>query len=470
MNLKKNFLLVNLMILLFFISGVHADDCTDCHEKETPGIVEQWNSGKMSGHFSCSTCHGSAHKTMTDSDNAKMPTFETCKGCHPEKADQYSKGKHAAAWIAQNAMPTTHMQPMALIEGQKGCGGCHKIGLKGAEEVAKLISEGEKYGHVACDSCHTRHSFSKAEALEPEACKTCHMGFDHPQWEMWSNSKHGVRYELNRLGTVPTGAVAPKCQTCHMQEGNHEVRTAWGFLAVRLPMPEDEQWAADRATILTAMGVLDPEGNPTGRLDAVKAADVARLTQEDWQRERDKMLDTCTQCHSESFAKGELEKGDDMIREADRLLAEGIREVVAMYQEGLIEKPEFYSYDYPDLLAFSDAQSTAEQALFKMFLEHRMRAFQGTFHANPDYALWYGWSEMKTDLVEIKDEHESLKKEMEISGELTSVKTQADKFQVELEKVQSGAQDSKGICGPTLLIGIAALPLAFYGILRRKRE
>jgi hypothetical protein len=43
-----------------------------------------------------------------------------------------------------------------------------------------------------------------------------------------------------------------------------------------------------------------------------------------------------------------------------------------------------------------------EQKLFVMFLEHRMRAFQGTFHANPDYALWYGWSEMQRDLTEIK--------------------------------------------------------------------
>ena len=29
-------------------------------------------------------------------------------------------------------------------------------------------------------------------------------------------------------------------------------------------------------------------------------------------------------------------------------------------------------------------------------------SFQGTFHANPDYALWYGWSEMQRDLTEIK--------------------------------------------------------------------
>ena len=41
-------------------------------------------------------------------------------------------------------------------------------------------------------------------------------------------------------------------------------------------------------TILQALGVLDPQGNPTARLEAVKQADVARLTQEDWQKERDR--------------------------------------------------------------------------------------------------------------------------------------------------------------------------------------
>lgn len=75
-----------------------------------------------------------------------------------------------------------------------------------------------------------------------------------------------------------------------MSEGNHEVRTAWGFLAVRLPLPEDEQWKADQITILQGLGVLDPEGNPTARLDVVKAADIARLDQESWQKERDKMI------------------------------------------------------------------------------------------------------------------------------------------------------------------------------------
>jgi hypothetical protein len=168
-------------------------------------------------------------------------------------------------------------------------------------------------------------------------------------------------------------------------------------------MPVDKQWTADRAAILQGLGVLDPEGKPTTRLEVVKAANVARLTQEDWQKERDKMIKTCNRCHSVNFAKVELAKGDQMIKEADRLMAEAILTVAALYQDDILSKPKNYIYPFPDLLTFHDAPTVIEQKLFIMFLEHRMRAFQGTFHVNPDYALWYGWSEMQRDLTEIKE-------------------------------------------------------------------
>jgi len=338
----------------------------------------------------------------TDYSLARIPTPETCAQCHEEKVGQFKKGKHALAWAAMKAMPTAHAQPVALMEGQKGCGGCHKIGLKSEAELRDLQNAGSGFGRASCDACHTRHIFSVAEAQQPQACQTCHMGFDHPQWEMYSASKHGVRYLLKQNKTLPETVAAPSCQTCHMQEGNHEVRAAWGFLAVRLPMPEDKQWTADRATILQALGVLDPAGNATGRLDVVKAADVARLTQEAWQAERDKMVKTCNQCHSVNFAKAELAKGDSMIREVDHLMAEAIRIVAGLYKDGVIPKPANYAYPFPDLLTFHDAATEIEQALFVMFLEHRMRAFQGTFHANPDYALWYGWSEMRQSLKKVE--------------------------------------------------------------------
>jgi hypothetical protein len=195
-----------------------------------------------------------------------------------------------------------------------------------------------------------------------------------------------------------------------MVAGNHEVRTAWGFLAVRLPMPEDEQWAADRATILQALGVLDPSGQPTARLEVVEATDLARLTQEAWDKERNAMSQVCSRCHSANFARAELQKGDDMIREADRLLAEAIRIVAGLYEDGTLEKPEGYAYAFPDLLTFHDAPTPIEQELFVMHLEHRMRAFQGTFHSNPDYALWYGWSEMVRSLARIEQMAEDMRR------------------------------------------------------------
>ncbi|MFA9454899.1 MAG: multiheme c-type cytochrome, partial [Candidatus Aminicenantaceae bacterium] len=266
-----------------------AQECINCHKETTPNIVSDWQLSKHSQNdIDCATCHGDGHKDSYDIAKAEIPTPETCAQCHEEKVAQFKKGKHAMAWAAMKAMPTSHWQPMALMEGMKGCGGCHKIGLKSDEELSQLKENGAGFGVASCDACHTRHVFSKLEAQSPHACQQCHMGFDHPQWEMYSGSKHGVRYLLKQNGTLPETAAAPTCQTCHMQEGDHGVITGWGFLAVRLPMPEDEQWAADRATILIALGVLDPEGKPTGRLEVVKAANLARLTQEDWQAQRDK--------------------------------------------------------------------------------------------------------------------------------------------------------------------------------------
>lgn len=114
------------------------------------------------------------------------------------------------------------------------------------------------------------------------------------------------------------------------------------------------------------------------------------------------MLRACGQCHSGNFARGELEKTDALIKEADHLMAEAIRTVAGLYQDGVLAKPKDYAHPFPDLLTFHDAPTPVEQRLFVMYLEHRMRTFQGSFHANPDYALWYGWSEMRRDLTEIQ--------------------------------------------------------------------
>jgi hydroxylamine dehydrogenase len=386
--------------------------CVQCHTDVTPGIVGDWEQSSHAAEgIVCDDCHGGGHTSAADVDKVLIPTPETCAACHEERVAQFKRGKHAFAWAAMKAMPTAHAQPIALMEGMKGCGGCHKIGIKSEADMAAIRKEGGRFGVASCNACHTRHLFSVEEARAPQACQTCHMGFDHPQWEMWSASKHGVRALLKQTMALPQSASGPTCQTCHMQDGDHEVRTPWGFLAVRLPLPEDRQWAADQTTILQALGVLDPEGRPTDRIKVVEAAQVARLTQEEFDAERARLVTACGECHSENFARAEIAKGDDMIRESDHLLAQAIRVVADLYSDGTLRKPAGYAYAFPDLLTFHDAPTPIEQKLFQMHLEHRMRAFQGTFHANADYALWYGWSEMKRDLTEI----EQMAKEMRAS-------------------------------------------------------
>lgn len=397
--------------------------CMECHTRKglTAGTIRDW---KMSRHaakgIGCNECHipveGTPERIVKmataceDKDVRREVSSRNCKKCHEKKVEEFSKGKHAYAWSALKSQPTTDDQPWQIMEGEKGCGGCHKIGR----------DEGQ------CDSCHTRHKFSAAEARRPEACSTCHMGFDHPQWEMYITSKHGAIYQSEKhnydfdkkIGDwykEPYDASsktprAPVCVTCHMQDGDHSVDTSWGFLALRLP-EDDEEWMGYRVKILQGLGVLDWDGKPTERLSEMVGPNyMAKLTKEEWQEERDKMIKVCGQCHGERWGKDELDKVDGIIKEADKLMAEAVDIVEGLYRDGLLPRPK----DYPphvDLLRYYEVQSEIEQKLYFMFLEHRMRTFQGAFHANPDYMHWYGWAEMKRDLSEIREEDRKLREE-----------------------------------------------------------
>jgi len=230
------------------------------------------------------------------------------------------------------------------------------------------------------------------------------MGFDHPQWEMWQTSKHGTIWEIE-----PGSGRAPSCQKCHMPGGDHGVMTAWGFLAIRLP-EEDNDWRRDRITILQALGVLDTQGNPTERLEVVKTAKVARLTREEFDAQRKRMAAVCAECHSVRFAAEALAAGDQLVRESDRIFADAIRTVKGLYDDGILAKPADWKYA-PDLLQFYEAKSAAEQELYLIFMEYRMRTFQGAFHANPDYTHWYGWAKLKEASERIKEDAARLRRE-----------------------------------------------------------
>ena len=414
----SSFVCLFIVFTFFSVSLAAEDSCVSCHEKLTPGQVKDWKISKHSAiNVTCSTCHGNKHNDFKDANLAQMPDERICNQCHAKQFNEFSKGKHNFGWVSMNALPITHVEPDELMEGGRGCGGCHNMGIKTEAQKKEQRDKGYRYQNNSCDECHTRHTFSKKEASDPRACQQCHMGYDHPQWEMWSSAKHGSRWFTRDSGNLPEDAHAPKCQDCHMPKGSHENRTAWGFLGVRLPLPEDPQLKADRITILKALGVLNPvTGEPTARLEAVKSVDMVRLTEEAWRTEREKMIKVCSNCHSERYAREQLNMGDTMMKKTDRLLAEAIEIVAGLYKDGLIKKPDNYSFAYPDFLYFMQTGggdtkkiSYIDQVLFQMYMKHRMRTYQAFFHVNPDYAYWYGWGMMVKDLGEIKELAETMR-------------------------------------------------------------
>ena len=386
--------------------------CIECHTKISPNVVPEWKQSKHSQqNVGCVACHGGDHTSASDVASVKIPTAETCAQCHQAQVDQYRKGKHRLALSAMRTMPGVHWTPLIALGDYDGCVACHRIGSPPKGNELRMSdfggTEGQAVGRGggACDTCHSRHTFSVQEARQPQACQKCHSGLDHAQWEMYSSSLHGIRYDLKQRGSLPAEAAAPTCQTCHMQNGDHEVRTAWGYFGLSLPLPDDPQWAADRSDILKAMAAFGPDGKETTVLSSMKGNEALRYTAAEWQHERDKMVKVCAQCHSEEYARKRLQMGDDELRESDHLLAEAIREVAGLYKDKVLPlpwgRPPYFPF--PWLLSLKEPPTVIEKKLQMMYLEHRMHAFQGAFHNNPDYAITHGWSEMQSDLAEIKE-------------------------------------------------------------------
>lgn len=323
-----------------------SEDCASCH----PGPARDYSKGKMSSSIGCLACHAAPHS----SNRAKsMPTAATCGSCHPKQAKEFAGGKHALAWDALGAVPSYHAAPeSARITG---CDGCHSIG--------QTWDDGSK---GRCNSCHGRHTFSVAEASEPEACAHCHIG-DHPQYDIWSTSRHGQIYSLTRDDTR-----APKCQTCHMPEGAHNSMTSWGFLGVRGEEP-DQEWAKTRQPIVMMLKDLGPANAPN----------VMRPTLAEWQGIRDEMTQICASCHSEPFAESRLATGDQMLRDVDTVFSGIVQGAYALEKMGVLD-------------------SMRRQSVTRTALAHRFSAFMGAFHFGYEYAWDDGYLALMDDMINIK--------------------------------------------------------------------
>jgi len=228
--------------------------CIACHKETNVNIYQQWgNSKHFRANIGCFECH-EAEKGDVDAfeHNGKfvsvIVTPKDCSRCHTKEFDEFENSHHSKAGRIMGSLDNTLAEVVEGNNGMKtegfpegisaaavnGCWQCHgsvvKINKNGKPDPATWPNTG--MGRVnpdgtegSCTACHQRHEFSVAQARQPENCGKCHLGPDHPQMEIYQESKHGINYYANKdkmnLDSVKWVVgedyfAAPTCATCHM--------------------------------------------------------------------------------------------------------------------------------------------------------------------------------------------------------------------------------------------------------------
>ncbi|RMF50115.1 MAG: beta-ketoacyl-ACP synthase, partial [Anaerolineae bacterium] len=267
--------------------------------------------------------------------------------------------------------------------GQTGCVQCHGVRLE-LDENGRPLADlyptsgmGNIYpnGEVGnCAVCHTRHSFSIEEARKPEACASCHLGPDHPDIEVYENSKHGHIYATEgetwdyskEPGDWEPGDYrAPTCAVCHMSgigdlQPTHNVsqRLYWNAWA-----PESKPRNSD-----------DPMSPLTGDAEAGRA----------------EMKQVCGECHTSTLVEGYFKSADDAVR---------------LYNEAYYQPAVTMLNDLKERGLLKDNPWADEfQKLYYHLWHHEgRRARHGALMGAPDWAHWHGFFELQQDLYRMQD-------------------------------------------------------------------
>ncbi len=355
-------------------------ECVSCHSESEPGKVHDWSASLHArSNVTCLDCHKAL---PTDKDAMNCPGTEKysdlyitpvvspadCSKCHPREAEQFAKSKHARTWeIQADQIKDPWLKGMANeVERSTGCYMCHGSDISDGKLTVDNwpnVGCGRKNpdnSFGSCSICHTGHKFSIAEARKPDTCGQCHMGPDHPQNEIYFESKHGKRY-LADGHTYDWEAApdawepgvdfgAPTCASCHM--------AGIGDLSTSHDVGERLKWEAQAP--LTVMN-KDHDGNA----------------------ERKKMITVCTQCHSPRWSKNYLARYDQAIENYNENYFKPVKKIM----DGLYKDKILTSWPYFD--------EEIEFVFYEYWHNEGRRARMGSAMMGPDYSWWHGFYDLK---------------------------------------------------------------------------
>ncbi len=377
--------------------------CINCHAKKIPGHVESWKAGRMShAGVSCYDCHVVEKSSPmasqcegtkgTDTYISPMVSSKTCSRCHPQEVEQFLKSGHAE--LASSAVMSPkragliklqfHYEGAGFMDNKQytwnsgtpegasgidraarstGCQMCHGTTVELGPDN-KPINEtwpggvGTRYpdGSVGtCTVCHERHTFSKADARKPESCGACHLGPDHPNIEIYLESKHGQlfstqgdewEFDSPPDAWEPGDYNAPTCATCHM--------SGIGELATTHNVQERLKWDLMHKKSVVRSG---------NRGEGVMG--------------EQKMKKVCANCHGSSHIKAQRDSLDNAVGLYNK------------YWDGAMKMKE--ELKAKGLLGPDPWQDGFQELAYYLWHHTGRRARQGAAMNAPDYAHWHGF-------------------------------------------------------------------------------
>jgi len=395
----------------------------------------------------CYECHSLRPDIHTDNfehfdyDINVIVSPKDCETCHPKEVQQYTGTKkfHAVDNLRENPLYSSLVEtiigvkeldndqikslPASHLTKGETCFACHgtevKVdGMKTIEtdfdeiEVPNLTNwPNHGVGRInpdgsrgACTSCHPRHSFSIEIARKPYTCGQCHLEPDVPAYNVYKESKHGNIFDSQKekynFSNVPwvvgKDFNSPTCAACHnslitdpegeiIAERSHDfggrLWTRIFGLVYSHPQPKSGK----------TFEIKNADGLPLPTTFAGEPASEFLISEGEQTDRMNKMSSVCKSCHSTSYVNAQLNKIDEVNKEADKMVAAATNLMTDVWQNKLEDNTNPF-----------DEQ--IELLWQRQWLFYANSVRYGTAMMGPDYAAFKnGWWEMSQTLQRMKD-------------------------------------------------------------------
>ncbi|MDR4509157.1 MAG: hypothetical protein MRJ65_13155 [Candidatus Brocadiaceae bacterium] len=419
--------------------------CVSCHKNQSQALVMQWEGSRHAQHgVGCLDCH-QAKQGEIDAWNhvgswiSAIVTPKDCSRCHELEYAEFSKSHHAKAGEILASLDNILAEKVAGLPGNNadavnGCWQCHGSMVKFQRDdkgdvlrngpggkplldsdtwpnsgMGRLNPDGSK---GSCHACHSRHSFEAKLSRSPENCGKCHLGPDHPQREIYNESKHGIAFYANRKemaldkeGDWVLGrdySAAPTCSTCHVssymtpqgvyKSNTHDVgeRISWTLrpvVSTKLNLIVYEDGYKEDYPMQRKLPDLGDEIETVEKfyeneklIDKTIPRKVVKIVT--WKERREKMKGACLNCHNNTHVDNFYQQFDNLVMLYNDKFAKPAQTLMKeLTEDGVLKKNAPFEHK-------------VQWIFWELWHHEGRRARHGASMMGPDYTHWHGMYEV----------------------------------------------------------------------------